>query len=117
MRLVRLVLFTPGSALTILLLRHLVLVLRHVGHPLVLVKVLLLWGLLHPTVASPSCLPARLVLNILLRILIPPTLATEPSLPSKLLPLSASVIHVSSTARLVPSSVTLEALGLHRHLR
>ena len=45
---------TLGTALAILLLRHLVLVLRHVGHPLVLVKVLLLRGLLHPSEASTS---------------------------------------------------------------
>lgn len=54
MRLVGLEFFVPWTALAILLLRHLVLVLRHVGHPLVLVKVLLLRGLLHPSEASTS---------------------------------------------------------------
>ena len=74
MRLVGAVLVVPGSALTILLLRHLVLVLRHVGGPLVLVLIqvlLLLWSLLHSTVAlSTAVLSTLLVLGILLHILI-----------------------------------------------
>jgi len=78
MRLVAAVVIVAGSILSVLLSRHLVLVLRRVGGPLVLVLVLVILRSARLIVAlslARAVLPLLLVLRILLRILIPVSLA------------------------------------------
>lgn len=103
MRLVAAVLVVAGYTLTILLVRHPVLVLRHVGGPLVLVLVrvlLLLRSLLSiPVALSVTILPALLVLGILLRILI-----LVAALPTVLSTVSATTLTLSGSRVLLLTS-------------